>query len=293
MTLAGGRGPHRCRPWSWVDREYSVSTSGCIVLACHFGHSSRMKASTEATSDRSLEVLRGLVAQFCAGGPLFISFFVAGEERAITLVVEDGRLPLPPDMCERARRYLATLVGDCMVDLAKFLIIVYAKLRQSSRLGTFAKDLLSQCFQILAMALEAEAEASNSSSEVWMSTDHLALPVLRRDPTSSRCRRLSPSLKILCSTAVAEQLGIRIASQLVAAKRILGKRFFPTKAGMGVAGVGQRNGAKHLWFTCDGCRVSNLEMLVVAVGDPTTMLHGWVAPQAGPWDTQLGRDSHE
>lgn len=283
------------------DREYAFSTIGAVVVACHTSlDTTRLDIGEHNARLQSRRFLQALACTFMNG--VDRELHIESGAVYLNLQLRGARVSLNRGSKHAAQTVEHIFKDKQHVDIAEFLIELYA-LRNTWRLGNGKRNICRACFKEITDRLHAEVEASKDD-EAWGMTSHIALPELRREANLARTRvRRTPIATMMqIPKAISAQHGIRTASQFLAAREILRKSRWGTKAK--VAQKRQKNArrgrnftqtrclqynatslrdlrhAKHGWFAVDGLRAANVEILKVAVGDPASKLHAWAVPKA-------------
>ena len=169
--------------------------------------------------------------------------------------------------------------------------------RQPSRSSKIALDITEAVVKAITSNIHALVEASRDAPE-WTLIDHVVLPLLQGP--GSRLRRVPPTWKRLVASETALEQGVRTPGQFCAATKIINRRLKKLRSATTFSAKTPRacrihedncmqylmasrrcfQDTKHVFFTCDGIRVNNVDILLVAVGCPEKHITKWSPPQA-------------
>ena len=163
--------------------------------------------------------------------------------------------------------------------------------------------LIRTVLESLVFRLAATVELMRGSP-LWAESGHINLQPLARVP-DAKPRRFGVTFKVAVHRAVMAEQDIRTTGQFFAAMRIqrrskafslvkkVGQKVKRKQAGTGRGFEGSHlkqysmatkrafQSTKFFWWSMDGVRGGNKELVMAAVGDAVTELHDWAPPTVG------------
>ena len=284
-----------------LEREYTFSTRALVVSVLHVASEGKIKIPDGVNvKDNVRRVINALARQFLPQDTVgsFRHEGVVLQARFsgdIVTVLLDG-------LSTQQRVALASLAPGLAAPMGEWLLALFRALRRGSRLSPSKKGFYRALFQWMLQCLHSHAESTRNDVRLWEAEPWVDLRPLERTPVACKTRRLGSTFKLEVSKAVAQTTGIRTVGQFFASAGLLRtrrraqathvakkkkrardkdhNRRIPEEVCRQNAAAARREFAtsKHCWFSADGVRAGNKELLVTAVGCPQKKTHTWAAP---------------
>ena len=207
-----------------LDREYTLSTQGVLVVVPHMCSSTKLKDVTSQTSSKGHDFLSSFLAELLRGVDAQLMLEVSDKEW-LECRLTDCFLELQSGSTRAlsAMRVLAFETHQRLA-IAAFIQALY-NARNDGKPHSLKRAIFRRTFWCLVDGVAQEVEASKGD-KIWEEVDHVVLPVLRQTHVGGKSctRRMPYTTAVKVVQALEEEQSVRTPEQLLAAERIMNRR---------------------------------------------------------------------